>query len=75
MVAKILNENGKAIDAAIGTGLALGVLDQFNSGLGGGAFIMIRLSHGEIFSIDGREKAPGKATRNMYNIDGKTNLY
>ena len=71
----ILNENGNAIDAAIGTGLALGVLDQFNSGLGGGAFIMIRLSNGEIFSIDGREKAPGKATRNMYNIDGKTNLY
>ena len=71
----ILNQNGNAIDAAIGTGLALGVLDQFNSGLGGGAFILIRLSNGEIFSIDGREKAPSKATQNMYNIDGKTNLY
>ena len=71
----ILKDNGNAVDAAIATGLALGVVDQFNSGLGGGCFIMIRLSNGKIFSIDGREKAPNKATSKMYNIDNKTNLY
>ena len=71
----ILKDNGNAIDAAIATGLALGVVDQFNSGLGGGAFIMIRLSNGKVFSIDGREKAPNKATSKMYNIDDKTNSY
>ena len=71
----ILKDNGNAIDAAIATGLALGVVDQFNSGLGGGAFIMIRLSNGKVFSIDGREKAPNKATSKMYNINDKTNSY
>ena len=71
----ILKKNGNAVDAAIATGLALGVVDQFNSGLGGGAFIMIRLSNGKIFSIDGREKAPAKATQKMYNFDGKINTY
>ena len=70
----ILKKNGNAVDAAIATGLALGVVDQFNSGLGGGGFIMIRLSMEKSFPLGG-EKAPAKATQKMYNFDGKINTY
>ena len=64
---------GNAVDAAIATALTLGVVDNHNSGLGGGCFILICQPHGEILAIDGREKAPAAATRNMYIVDGKAN--
>jgi len=69
----ILKIGGNAIDAAIATGLALGVVDQSNCGLGGGAFIVIRLADGTVHTIDGREVAPEKADRNMYIQHGKVN--
>src|SRR5688500_18123108 len=49
----------------------LGVTDPHNSGIGGCAFVVIRRASGEIVVIDGRETAPGRATRDMYVIDGK----
>ncbi|MCH8068081.1 MAG: gamma-glutamyltransferase, partial [Candidatus Marinimicrobia bacterium] len=67
----VLKNGGNAIDAAIATGFALGVVDQFNSGVGGGGFIVIRLADGTIYTIDGRETAPAAATRDMYLRDGK----
>ncbi len=63
-------EGGNAVDAAIATALTLGVVDNFNSGLGGGCFILIRLPDGSIAAIDGREKAPASASRDMYVRDG-----
>jgi len=69
----ILKVGGNAIDAAIATGLALGVVDQSNCGLGGGAFIVMRLADGTVHTIDGREMAPEKADRNMYIQNGKVN--
>lgn len=57
---------GNAIDAAVATALHLGVVDGFNSGIGGGCFILIRNSEGEIFAIDGREMAPAAAYRELY---------
>ena len=67
---EILKAGGNAIDAAVATGMALGVVDQFNSGIGGGGFILIRLADGMVYAIDGREKAPAAATRDMYVRNG-----
>ncbi|MGW8320170.1 MAG: gamma-glutamyltransferase [Thermodesulfobacteriota bacterium] len=67
---QVLRQGGNAVDAAVATGLALGVVDQFNSGIGGGGFVLIRLSDGTVYAIDGREKAPASASRDMYIRDG-----
>ena len=67
----ILKAGGNAVDAAIATGLALGVVDQANCGLGGGAFIVIRLTDGTVHTLDGREMAPSRAHRDMYIKNGK----
>ncbi|MDA1276522.1 MAG: gamma-glutamyltransferase [Verrucomicrobia bacterium] len=62
---------GNAIDAAVAAALTLGVVDGFNSGIGGGCFFVARLAGGEIVTIDGRECAPMAASRDMYVRDGK----
>lgn len=67
----VLKSGGNAVDAAIATGLALGVVDQANCGLGGGAFVVMRLADGTVHTIDGREMAPSRAHRDMYLRDGK----
>ncbi len=67
----VLKSGGNAIDAAVATGFALGVVDGHNSGIGGGCFILIRLANGKIVAVDGRETAPAKAHRNMFLRDGK----
>jgi gamma-glutamyltranspeptidase/glutathione hydrolase len=66
-----LRNGGNAIDAAIAAALTLGVVDQHNSGLGGGCFILIRRADGKLFAIDGREMAPARATRDMYVRNGQ----
>ena len=47
-------KGGNAIDAAIATALTLGVVDNYNSGIGGGCFILIRTAEGDFFAIDGQ---------------------
>jgi gamma-glutamyltranspeptidase / glutathione hydrolase len=66
-----LKRGGNAIDAAVAVGLTLGVVDPHNSGIGGGCFLLIRLASGKIVAIDGREKAPAAATKDMFIRDGK----
>ena len=66
-----LEAGGNAVDAAIASALTLGVVDGFNSGIGGGCFILIRTAEGELIAIDGREMAPQAASRDMYLRDGK----
>jgi gamma-glutamyltranspeptidase/glutathione hydrolase len=68
---KALQDGGNAIDAAIAAGLTLGVVDNFNSGIGGGCFILIHTADGKLYAIDGRETAPAAAHRDMYLKDGK----
>ena len=71
-----IQAGGNAIDAAVAAALTLGVVDNHNSGLGGGCFILMRLEDGQIVAIDGRETAPAAAHRDMYLRDGRadTNL-
>jgi len=66
----ILQKGGNAIDAAVATGFALGVLEPNASGLGGGGFMLIRFAEtGEEVFIDFRETAPGNATDDMYKLN------
>jgi hypothetical protein len=44
-----------------------GVVNPMSSGLGGGAFISIRLANGTAVFIDAREAAPSAASRDMFN--------
>ncbi len=69
--AQAMRNGGNAIDAAVAAGLTLGVVDGFNSGIGGGCFLLIRKADGSVAAIDGREKAPAAATRDMFIRDGK----
>jgi gamma-glutamyltranspeptidase/glutathione hydrolase len=66
-----MKNGGNAVDAAVATALTLGVVDNYNSGIGGGCFMLIRLANGKFLAIDGREMAPAAATRDMYLRDGK----
>lgn len=68
-----MRRGGNAVDAAVAAALTLGVVDGFNSGIGGGCFIVLRTGSGELRAIDGRETAPAKATRDMFlrKGDGK----
>lgn len=66
-----MKRGGNAVDAAVATALTLGVVDGFNSGIGGGCFILIRRSNGKMLAIDGREMAPSAATRDMFIRNGK----
>jgi gamma-glutamyltranspeptidase / glutathione hydrolase len=62
---------GNAIDAAVAASLMLSVVDGHNSGIGGGCLALVRTAKGELFAIDGRERAPLKATPGMFFRDGK----
>lgn len=66
-----MKRGGNAVDAAVATALTLGVVDSFNSGIGGGCFILTRRSNGKFLAIDGREMAPAAATRDMFIRNGK----
>jgi len=72
---EILAAGGNAFDAAIAVSSVLAVVEQTSSGIGGGAFWLIRrASDGYETMIDGREMAPGRATTDMYvNADGSVN--
>ncbi len=74
---EILKEGGNAVDAAIATQLALAVVYPGAGNIGGGGFMIGHLANGKNLAIDFREKAPDKASRNMYldsNGNAQTNL-
>src|SRR5437868_10959008 len=63
---QILRQGGNAVDAAIAVGFALAVTHPYAGNLGGGGFMLIRFADGRSTFIDFRERAPQKASRNMY---------
>jgi len=67
----VLRQGGNAVDAAVAVALTLGVVDTENSGLGGGCFMLIRRANGSMVAIDGREVAPGAATRELFVRAGR----
>ena len=63
----VLERGGNAFDAAIAVSAALGVVEPYGSGLGGGGFFLLhRAADGLQVMIDGRELAPGAAHEDMY---------
>ena len=68
---EILGAGGNAFDAAVAVSAALAVVEPYSSGIGGGGFWLLhRERDGFEVMVDGREKAPLAAHRNMY-LDGK----
>lgn len=62
----IMKQGGNAIDAAVATGFALAVVHPVAGNIGGGGFMLIRLSNGDTVFLDYREKAPARASEKMY---------
>ncbi len=67
----VMRRGGNAVDGAVAAALTLGVVDGYNSGIGGGCFILIRTADGKFHAIDGRETAPAAATRDMFLRNGQ----
>jgi gamma-glutamyltranspeptidase/glutathione hydrolase len=64
---EMLRKGGNAIDAAVATAFAISVVEPFAAGIGGGGFLLLYNSQtGEIKALDFRERAPLKASRDMY---------
>ncbi len=66
---EVLKNGGTAIDAAVAVGFALAVTYPEAGNLGGGGFMLIRLTGGAATMVDFRETAPEAATRDMF-LDG-----
>ncbi|KAK6790025.1 hypothetical protein RDI58_013825 [Solanum bulbocastanum] len=62
----VLREGGHAVDAAVAAAFCLGVVSPASSGIGGGAFMLIRSVDGKAQAFDMRENAPKKAFKTMY---------
>lgn len=67
---EILSQGGNAFDAAVAVSAALAVVEPYGSGIGGGGFWLLhRASDGREIMLDGRERAPLDAHRDLYLDD------
>jgi gamma-glutamyltranspeptidase / glutathione hydrolase len=63
---EVMKAGGNAVDAAVAVGFALSVTHPEAGNIGGGGFMLFRRPDGEVHFLDYREKAPSKATADMY---------
>ena len=63
---QIMLQGGNAVDAAVAVGFALAVVHPEAGNIGGGGFMVIRMADGRVQTLDYRETAPGRASRDMY---------
>ncbi|MEC7242860.1 MAG: gamma-glutamyltransferase [Myxococcota bacterium] len=71
--ASILQEGGNAVDAAVATALAAGVVQPAGSGIGGGGFAVFGSSPQEMGCLDFREVAPAAAHPGLF-LDSEGNV-
>jgi len=64
---EVLTAGGNAFDAAVAVSATLAVVEPYSSGLGGGGFwLLYQAEDGHELMLDGRERAPLAAQRDMY---------
>lgn len=78
---EVLKNGGNAIDAAVTAAFSLAVTQPRSGNIGGGGFMLISSEkNDDVVAIDYREKAPGKATVDMFldkdgNADSNLSRY
>lgn len=70
---EILAKGGNAVDAAVAVQFSLAVVFPFAGNIGGGGFMVYRDKDGNSNTLDFREMAPAKASRDMY-LDSANNV-
>jgi gamma-glutamyltranspeptidase/glutathione hydrolase len=70
---RILEAGGNAVDAAVGVGYALAVVDPCCGNIGGGGLMTVHLADSRETFINFRETAPAAAAAGMY-LDAKGDL-
>ncbi|WP_372637172.1 gamma-glutamyltransferase, partial [Fodinibius sp.] len=67
----ILQQGGNAVDAAVAVQFALAVTLPRAGNIGGGGFMVVRLTDGSSRALDFREQAPLQAHKDMYMREGE----
>ncbi|MFG2193541.1 gamma-glutamyltransferase [Streptomyces sp. NPDC048639] len=69
---EVLRRGGNAVDAAVATAAALGVTEPYSAGVGGGGyFVYYDAKQRTVRTIDGRERAPLGADKDLFLENGK----
>jgi gamma-glutamyltranspeptidase/glutathione hydrolase len=64
---EVMNKGGNAFDAAVAVTATLAVVEPYSSGIGGGGFWLLHINQdNRDVMVDGRERAPLAASRDMY---------
>jgi gamma-glutamyltranspeptidase / glutathione hydrolase len=66
----VLQRGGNAVDAAVTAAFAVGVVEPWMSGIGGGGFLTVQKPSGERAVVDFFARAPLAASPDMYRLEG-----
>ena len=66
---EVLERGGNAVDAAIATAFAMGVLQPLMNGIGGGGVMVVHLDGGGGGTVDYGMQSPGLARGDMYELE------